>query len=587
MTIKFTLPDKNTVQIKSSSASTSPVVKNGDGKKYANGQTVTYGLTKNSQWAGSAANAIYTQPMFFSPLHTPQNWQIASKRKEIYQWSFINPCYITCYDGSLKLISDFYNSDIPISSYITRINEDEVMVQDGHGNFCLPDRASKRFMKKQSNEIKVMGVAEPLIVTHDHKCMIIKREDIKCRKSKGNNKLCVSKNYSKTCKRHNCDDFDNKDYIISKIDARDVKKGDFVLVPFSTKIIDSVIENESQARYAGHLASDGWVCDGNNNSGYEVSGICYNQNEREYVIDCIDKVYNNFNIISNHEASNRSGTLLYKRTSNSLAVEFAKKLVKGKGSDKKFTDQVTLLDPNLQLYVLGAYIQSDGAFNNANQCIEITTYSKHLANQLLLMFFRCGILARVNKQPISISNLTFKTNNEYRYIINVPSSECFKIAEYVPGKLDNKIFKRCRDNKRFIWKNYVISAVTSNREFDYEGYVYDIRVPSTYTVTANGVGVHQSRFYYENEPKIAAGVDFYSIFPMNGFTLECKDKKVLKFFEHFANKIELNKICMLISHENHLIGDVFPFAEIQCDVCGGSGQKADGSPCNHPNGKIS
>jgi len=32
---------------------------------------------------------MMTNPMWFSPLHTPQSWQIASKRREVYQWSFI------------------------------------------------------------------------------------------------------------------------------------------------------------------------------------------------------------------------------------------------------------------------------------------------------------------------------------------------------------------------------------------------------------------------------------------------------------------------------------------------------------------
>ena len=40
---------------------------------------------KNAQVSG--IDTMQTQPMWFSPLHTPQNWQIASKRREIYQWN--------------------------------------------------------------------------------------------------------------------------------------------------------------------------------------------------------------------------------------------------------------------------------------------------------------------------------------------------------------------------------------------------------------------------------------------------------------------------------------------------------------------
>ncbi len=39
---------------------------------------------KTAQMTG--VSNMMTQPMWFSPLHTPQNWQIASKRREIYQW---------------------------------------------------------------------------------------------------------------------------------------------------------------------------------------------------------------------------------------------------------------------------------------------------------------------------------------------------------------------------------------------------------------------------------------------------------------------------------------------------------------------
>ena len=47
--------------------------------------------TSNTGNAGTGmvktARVVYGQPQFFSPVHTPINWQIPSKRKEIYQWS--------------------------------------------------------------------------------------------------------------------------------------------------------------------------------------------------------------------------------------------------------------------------------------------------------------------------------------------------------------------------------------------------------------------------------------------------------------------------------------------------------------------
>lgn len=40
---------------------------------------------KTAQMSG--VSNIMTQPMWFSPMHTPQSWQTASKRREVYQWN--------------------------------------------------------------------------------------------------------------------------------------------------------------------------------------------------------------------------------------------------------------------------------------------------------------------------------------------------------------------------------------------------------------------------------------------------------------------------------------------------------------------
>lgn len=95
------------------------------------------------------------------------------------------------------------------------------------------------------------------------------------------------------------------------------------------------------------------------------------------------------------------------------------------------------------------------------------------------------------------------------------------------------------------------------------------------------------RFYYLNEPAVAAGIDFYSTFPLNGFKLQgCKSKKTLMFYERLVDKLKLTNILKLISKEYYMLGEVFPFIEIECPHCGGKGTNNDGEPCNHPNGTI-
>jgi hypothetical protein len=114
-----------------------------------------------------------------------------------------------------------------------------------------------------------------------------------------------------------------------------------------------------------------------------------------------------------------------------------------------------------------------------------------------------------------------------------------------------------------------------------------MHTPQNWQIASKRKEIYQwARFYYENEPKVAAGVDFYSQFPMNGFELECPAKKVRQYFEDLVDELRLNYWLKLISHEYFLIGDVFPFLEIDCPHCGGSGKLKNGKPCNHPDGKF-
>ena len=107
-----------------------------------------------------------------------------------------------------------------------------------------------------------------------------------------------------------------------------------------------------------------------------------------------------------------------------------------------------------------------------------------------------------------------------------------------------------------------------------------MHTPQNWQIAQKRKEVYQwARFYYENEPKVAAGVDFYSQFPMNGFELECRNKKVRVYYENLVKELRLAYWLKLISHEYFLIGD-------ECDHCGGSGQLKSGKPCNHPDGRF-
>ena len=589
------------------------------GAQYADSMTAPSPGTfiKQAQMAGTSN--IMTQPQFFSPLHTPQSWQIAAKRREVYQWSFISaetPCFLINYgDFSLVDIKDVYTK----WEKIHLLNE-KMYIQNNLGEQSSPDVFTKRYVKKRANKIKILGAPHPINITHDHKCIVIKKEDVKC--IKGISKNCISGVNSLSCIRAKCDRYKTVDYETSTVNAEDVKKGDYVLCPFPTEVKSSIIKTIDHARFAGHLASDGYISKNPNSPG---TSVCMNINEIEFVFDSVKSVYAEFGVTAKLEKCQSDQLKSTRTAKGSLYREFSSKIIQGKKENKKFTSEVLLLDPKLQKHVLGAYIQSDGSFNKVNEQIEITTVSKDLANQLVTMFYRCKILVFCSKQKISSSSKTFKTKNKFRYMINVPKTYVHLIKEYVPGKISKNVYTPInfnpntdnenvytfseqpvdfikenssnkpkdkthirRINKRFFWKNNVVSPVVSNTCYDYEGDVYDIRVPPTYAITANGIAIHQCRHFYESEPKVAAAIDFYSRFPMNAFKLECTDKKILTFFEHhIVKKLRLNERFKEISSEYYMLGDVFVHCNVDCATCTGTGIDPDtGETCDHLGGRF-
>ncbi|KKM16921.1 hypothetical protein LCGC14_1680980, partial [marine sediment metagenome] len=112
-----------------------------------------------------------------------------------------------------------------------------------------------------------------------------------------------------------------------------------------------------------------------------------------------------------------------------------------------------------------------------------------------------------------------------------------------------------------ITKTAQYSGSGANVIFTQPMFFSPLHTPQNWQIASRRREIMQwSRFYYMNEPKVAAGVDFYSQFSMNGFKLECKVKKVLKYFERLVKKLDFSEKLNAISHEYFLIGDVFPFA---------------------------
>jgi len=91
-----------------------------------------------------------------------------------------------------------------------------------------------------------------------------------------------------------------------------------------------------------------------------------------------------------------------------------------------------------------------------------------------------------------------------------------------------------------------------------------------------------SNWWRNNEPKVAAGINFYTNFPFNGWKLECKSGVIKDYFEKLIEKLNFQKWLPMISGSYHLYGDAFVMTEIDCPVCHGLMiDEKTGEPCEH------
>jgi len=145
--------------------------------------------------------------------------------------------------------------------------------------------------------------------------------------------------------------------------------------------------------------------------------------------------------------------------------------------------------------------------------------------------------------------------------------------------------------------SHVRFAITKTAQFSGSGansimaqpmFFSPLHTPQNWQIASKRKEVYQwARHYYENEPKVGAGIDFYSQFPINGFKLKCRKKSVLRFYERLVERIDLMYWLRMISHQRFLLGDVFVHTDIECPHCEGRGVDPEtGERCPHPDGTI-
>jgi very-short-patch-repair endonuclease len=91
-----------------------------------------------------------------------------------------------------------------------------------------------------------------------------------------------------------------------------------------------------------------------------------------------------------------------------------------------------------------------------------------------------------------------------------------------------------------------------------------------------------ANWWRNNEPKIAAAINFYTNYPFSGWKLECSSSYVKDYYEKLIQKLNFQKWLPEISKVYHLLGDTFVLLSIDCPHCHGSNwDEEKNDACQH------
>lgn len=545
MPIKFSVPTVNTKKIGASS-----VKKNSSNLISSKTQgapasaLATIPVTKNAQFAGSGANVTMTQPMFFSPLHTPQNWQQPSKRREQYMWARFymeNEPKVAagvnfyCFDPLTPLLmADGAQKSI----YTTKIG-DRVRCHDG--TVGIVEKVHVRQTEEEMLKIFISGISQgPLMVTKGHEILVYRDDKTSFIRAE---ELKIG-DYLVTPAKYNADERHQVSFDEDFVWLLGVYAAEGCGIPYEHESLKHKIERHYQGIY-----------------------FCLSYGEykdfAQKIKEKVTKLYPDCSITIRQDIDH--GTTIVSVYGRNIADDLCG-LVPGiaKDGSKRFASVICSCSKSNIKSILNGFMSGDGCFNK-NNGFQGVGVSKKLCEQIANF---CDILGL----PYSFTMTRIsKGNRQICYNIRISRRACQDLVE---GSDNHKFYVHnidddlARNTPYEVKDNFIIRKIRKIKNYFYDGEVYDLTISGAHTYVVNRIAVHNSDF------------------SMSGFILECSNGKILRYFEKQVKDLKLNHWLKMISHEYYMLGDVFPFTEIECTSCGGSGVTKDGKSCNHPDGKI-
>lgn len=453
------------------------------------------GLVKNA-----TTGVVYGQPMFFSPVHTPINWQIPSKRKEVYQWC------VTPWTG--VLLADFTKKPIHKCAV-----GDKVISHTGIARKIA--KVMTRDVDENIYELEIQAEEEPLRITGNHTVYAVKKENICCRyklRNKAPQKCTILFHDKCSTVKSDKPSCSIKDLKIEDVKIEDLKRGDYLVCPVPSLVSkDKSDIGINKARLLGYYAAEGNVCINQSKSIYQVQ-FTLNIDEKETLAKEITKLFKEeFDVnIHSYNYLDRPNTLILKGQSRE-AVTFFSTYCKGKAPAKKLKESVMSWSVELQKHLVACYLLGDGHVKTKKGSIlevSISSASLDLLNQTKYMISRMGYgTAKIGKKRTELKGKIF--TSYYLAFSKSTMSVLRDVIKHVSIPVYNKVTR----NSCLVVNGFVVKRLNRITKRSYKGPVYNLEVEKDHSYIVEGVAVHNCRFYYENEPKVASAIDFYCFTP--------------------------------------------------------------------------
>jgi len=305
------------------------------------------------------------------------------------------------------------------------------------------------------------------------------------------------------------------------VEAKDVRKGDWVRTPFDTSVTSDGDPN--YAVILGYYLAEGCTFTYGKKSrrvikrpgsrgGVTHRGVDFTfaANEMEFaqrVVDCAARL--GFTHVRVSTAPSRPSVLTVRISSPELADRLESDA--GRYSyGKALASSIMRWAPATQALILGAFFDGDGCWIKRCSGLSAATVSERLAYQLLAMLWRTGVPARMcTIKPRSLKKrVYYSVDVSSRYVHLVPCSKVptdFRYkncAESTVGHLKHQTpglmrARRKSPGEAFIENGFIYRKVSSVVSKQFSGTVFNLTVDEDHSYVVNGMAVANCTVPYD------------------------------------------------------------------------------------------